>query len=197
MPRSRIIGAIPPLSLHAFMTWTGTRYNSLRKMPETFELLYVHNQIIVFHNCSFFRHTCLTVGHTYCNSGSVVPTITVVVMQHTEQLTQSTLSNSSTLLTPRYVSIYKPISKININIIHHGIHSDNFFSGATINSDNKLLLITINGKFKQLHLYKNIYLLLFKIMDLAREGNFQISEILKLIQPHICGFSCVFYFGIL
>ena len=89
-------------------------------------------------------------------------------MQHTEQLTLSALSNSSTLLTPRYVSIYKPISKININIIHHGIHSDIFFRGVTINCDNKLLFITSDGKFKQLHLYKNVYLLLlllFKIMD--------------------------------
>jgi hypothetical protein len=115
-------------------------------------------------------------------------------MQHTEQLTQSALSNSSTLLTPCYVCIYTPISKININIIHHGIHSDNCFSGVTVICGNKLLFTIINGKFKQLHLHKNIYLLLFKIMDWARKGNFQISEILKLIQPHICGFSRVFFY---
>ena len=96
-------------------------------------------------------------------------------MQHTEQLTQSAQSNSTTLLTPRYVSIYKPISKINTNILHHGIRSDNFFSGVTINCDNKLWFITINGKFKQLQLYKKIYLLSLKIMDWEWEGNFQIS----------------------
>jgi hypothetical protein len=94
--------------------------------------------------------------------------------------------------------IYKPISKININITHHGVHSDNFFGRVTTNCDIKLPFITISGKSKQPHLYKNINLLSFNIMDWARGGNFQISEILKSILPHTCAFNRVFlYFGIL
>jgi len=61
------------------------------------------------------------------------------------------LSNTSTLLTQLYVCIYKPISKINISIFHHGIHSDNLCSGVTINCNDKLLYVTINGKFEQLY----------------------------------------------
>ena len=118
-------------------------------------------------------------------------------MQHTHRAadTVSTVKFLNLTLTPRYVSIYNPISKININIIHHGIHSDNFYGGVTISCDNKLLFITFNGKFQQLHFYRNIYLLLllFKIKDWVRESNFHISGILKLILPHSCLFSRIFY----
>jgi hypothetical protein len=115
-------------------------------------------------------------------------------MQHTEQLTQSALSNSSTLLTPRYVSIYKPISKLNINIIHHGIYSDIFFSGVTINCDNKLLFIAINGKFKQLHLLKMYIYYYYSKSWIGREKVIFEFVIFKIIPAaYLWGFSRFFF----